>query len=194
MKTRTLEPLFASEKEALVAPSLPARERTVRYTGNVLHATNERVLAAMGKLLEKEPAADIALLVTSPGGATGIAMNFYDSVRYVLKPALVSVATGDIDSSGMIIFLSANRRYATARTTALLHPAGRFFGNQRYTRREMASMLAEDRLKDEQYADVIADNSQGALSRADVLALMEAQKVLSPEDLLRYRLIDAILP
>jgi hypothetical protein len=58
----------------------------------------------------------------------------------------------------------------------------------------MASMLAEDRLKDEQYADVIADNSQGALSRADVLALMEAQKVLSPEDLLRYRLIDAILP
>src|SRR6201999_4389177 len=102
-----------------------------------------------------------ALFITSPGGPTGTAMSFYDTIRHVLKPNLVTIGSGDVDSSGIIIFLSGTRRYMTSRTTLLLHPAGRVFGNQRFTTKEMEAMLAEDRMKDQQYASLIAQNSHG---------------------------------
>jgi len=184
------------EKEFTIAPVaaayVPARARTVRYVGSVNRQNNERALAAIGKLLDRG-AGVITLFITSPGGATGIAMSFYDSIRHLLKPQLVTIGSGEVDSSGMIIFLSGGTRYVTAHTTALLHCAGRLFGNQRYTTREMAAMLTEDRQKDEQYADVIAQNSHGQLDRDSVLALMDAQTVLTPEDFIRYGLADGIL-
>ena len=136
---------------------------------------------------------EIALFVSSPGGTTGIAMSFYDTVRYVLKPQLVTIGSGDVDSSGVIIFLSGSKRYVSARTTMLLHPAGRIFGNQRYTTQEMEAMLTEDKLKDAQYAEVIAQNSKGRLTCSEVLTMMHAHTVLSPSKMLEYGLADAIL-
>lgn len=184
------------EKAALtlaLPPALPSRARIVRYTGPVTRQQNERVLASIARLMDQAPEEDVGLFVTSPGGATGTAMSFYDSVRHVIKPSLVAIGSGEVDSSGIIVFLAGGRRYVTARTTALLHPAGRIFGNQRYTTREMAAMLAEDKMKDEHYARLVAQNSRGALSQEEVLGLMEAHTTLSPEDLLRYGLIDGIL-
>jgi ATP-dependent protease ClpP protease subunit len=131
--------------------------------------------------------------VTSPGGATGTAMSFYDTVRHVLRPNLISIGSGDVDSSGIIIFLSGSRRYISARTSLLLHPAGRIFGNQRYTTQEMEAMLKEDSLKDEQYASVVAENSGGTLSQHDVLMMMKAHTVLAPDDIVAYKLADAVI-
>lgn len=186
-------PIAFAISDSAVEPVLPSRSRTLRYTGSVSRVLGERVLNSMGKLLDAAPEEEIALFVNSPGGTTGVAMSFYDSVRQVLKPRLVTIGSGEIDSSGMIIFLSGARRYVSARTTALLHPAGRYFGTQRYTAREMAAMLAEDRLKDTQYASVIAENSRGHLTQQEVLGMMEEHTVLAPKDLLDYGLIDGIL-
>jgi ATP-dependent Clp protease, protease subunit len=167
--------------------------RTVRYVGAVTRSVTERVLKDIEKLVHKAPHEEVFLMVTSTGGPTGIAMNFFDTVRYVLRPALTTIGSGDVDSSGIIIFLAGERRYVTKRTTVLLHPAGRFFGNQRYTTTEMESMLREDKLKDEQYAAVIAERSLGRLAVADVLSMMQTQTVLTPDDLIRYNLAHAIL-
>jgi ATP-dependent Clp protease protease subunit len=172
---------------------LPDRSRTLRYTSSVTRALNERVLKDMGKLLDADPEEEIGLFVTSPGGATGTAMSFYDTVRHVLKPNLVTIGSGDVDSSGVIIFLTGARRYITSRTSLLLHPAGRLFGNQRYTTQEMEAMLAEDKMKDEQYASVVAENSQGKLSKDDVLMMMKYHTVLTPHELVSYQLADAVI-
>jgi len=172
---------------------LPSRARTLRYTSNVSRALNEGVLKGMGKLLDQDEKEPIGLFVTSPGGATGTAMSFYDSVRHVLKPELVTVGSGDVDSSGIIIFLTGSRRYVTPRTTFLLHPAGRLFGNQRYTTREMDGMLAEDRLKNQQYAAVVAESSKGKLTVDRVLEMMEEHTVLTAEDMVMYGLAHGLL-
>jgi len=170
------------------------RNRTVRYIGPVTRAMNERVLSLIEKQMDADPHAHINLFVTSTGGPTGSAMSFYDTVRHVVRPNLVTIGSGDVDSSGILIFLSGERRYVTARTTLLLHPAGRMFGNQRYTTGEMEAMLAEDTLKDMQYASVLADNSRGRLSVNDVLSLMRKHTILAPGDLVAYGLADEILP
>lgn len=164
----------------------------IEYLGTVNYATNERVLAAIKSKLAagKTP----TMLVTSAGGPSGTAMSFHDTLRCVLKADLVTIGSGDVDSSGIIIFLSGTKRYVTKHTTLLLHPAGRSFDpGKRYTVPEMAAMVAEDRLKDAQYASVVSDASRGKLSQADVLSLMDIHTVLRPEDLVRHGLADAVL-
>lgn len=167
--------------------------RTLRYIGGVTRATNERVLAKMQNLVETAPEEEVFLFVSSTGGPTGTAMAFYDTVRHVLKPSLTTLGSGDVDSSGILIFLAGSRRYISKRTTLLFHSAGRHFGPERYTTREMEAMLAEDTLKDNQYADLVAERSQGKLSGKEVFALMERHTVLSPEELIRLGLAHAIL-
>jgi ATP-dependent protease ClpP protease subunit len=188
--TTELIPLSVTEPSIAV---LPSRARTVRYIGGVSRIANERILAKIEKLLDVDAVQEIALFITSPGGPSGSAMSFYDSVRHMLKPNLVTVGSGEVDSSGIIIFLSGYRRYVTKRTTFLFHCAGRIFGAQRYTAAEMAAMLAEDTLKDEHYASVVADNSGGKLTPEDVLQMMKEQTVLSADDFVKLGLADGVL-
>ena len=178
---------------ASVPPTLPSRARTLRYVGGVTRVLNERILARIEKLLDHSSTEEIGLFVTSPGGATGSAMSFYDTIRHVLTPNLVTIGSGEVDSSGFIIFLSGSRRYVSARTTGLLHSCGRVFGSQRYTTAEMAAMLAEDTLKDRQYATVLSENSRGRLCVEDVLLMMQRNTVLSAEDFIRFGFADEII-
>jgi ATP-dependent Clp protease protease subunit len=189
----THKPIPYSDIETAVA-ALPARARTVRYVGSVTRVMNERIISQIEKLLAKSETEEVAMFITSPGGASGAAMSFYDTVRHMLKPKLVTIGSGEVDSSGIIIFLSGTRRFVTKRTTFLFHPAGRMFGSQRYTTNEMAAMLEEDRLKDRHYASVVSENSKGKLTVEDVLLMMEQHTVLSAEDFCAAGLADEILP
>lgn len=169
-------------------------KRTVRYIGSVSRATNEQALQEIAELAAESPREEIALFVTSAGGPTGMAMSFYDTLRHVVRPNLATIGSGDVDSSGIIIFLSGKRRYVTKNTTLLLHTAGRTFSaSQRFTTREMSAMLAEDKLKDEQYAALVAECSRGKLTQEQVLEMMEAQTVLTPSALVELGLADAML-
>lgn len=190
---KSIEVSYVSKKLVAQAIRLPSRARTLRYIGGVTRVQNERILARIEKFLNQDEAGEIGLFITSPGGATGSAMSFYDTVCHVLKPNLITIGSGEVDSSGFIIFLSGTRRYITARTTGLLHSCGRIFGNQRYTTAEMAAMLAEDTLKDRQYATLLANNSRGRLCAEDVLLMMGRNTVLSAEDFVHFGLADSVI-
>ncbi len=175
----------------LATPIAPGQ--LLEYIGNVCNATNEKIFADIKKRLKRTPHEEIYLTVTSAGGATGAAMCFYDTMRHILKPRLVTIGTGDVDSSGIIIFLSGERRYISRNTTLLLHLAGRRFDpSVRFTAHEIAEMAAEDSLKDLQYARVVAESSF-SLSAEHVLAMMEKNTVLSPEELVTLGLAHALL-
>lgn len=169
-------------------------ERTVEYFGVVNYATTERVIEEIKGLVAENRKEEVFLCVTSAGGPTGTAMSFYDHMRYILKPNLVTIGSGDVDSSGIILFLSGKKRYLTKNTTLLLHRAGRIFeSGKRYTANEIEAMYREDNLKDFQYASVLAESSRGRLSTNDVLELMERNTILTPVEMLSYRLCDLIL-
>jgi ATP-dependent protease ClpP protease subunit len=176
------------------APRFPSA-RMLHYLGTVNYATTERTLTAIRELMREAPQKEIVLTITSAGGPTGTAMSFYDIVRSVLKPKLTTIGSGDVDSSGIILFLAGDTRYVTKHTTMLLHMSGRTFDSgKRFTTAEMEAMLREDRLKDAQYAAVVSERSKGRLSHEAVLALMEQQVVLLPEELVSFGLADAVLP
>lgn len=170
-----------------------APELVLEYWGPVRQTTNEKVFAEVKRRLSLGVQEEFYLLVTCTGGPSGLAMSFYDALRKVLKPQLITVGMGDVDSSGIIIFLSGVKRYVTPNTTLLLHPAGRrFSGSERFTASEIEAMAREDRLKDRQYASILAENSP-VLETEDVLAMMRNNTVLTPEELVRYGLAHAIL-
>jgi ATP-dependent protease ClpP protease subunit len=171
----------------------PALERMVEYLGTVNYATSERVLSQIKDLLllSRE---EITLLVTSTGGPSGTAMSFYDTIRHVLQADITTVGSGDVDSSGILIFLAGTTRYVTPNTTLLLHLAGRVFdGGTRFSAPEMEAMLREDKLKDFHYASIVASNSRGLLTTEAVLSLMERTTILTPPELVALGLADSIL-
>jgi ATP-dependent protease ClpP protease subunit len=168
--------------------------RTVEYFGVVNYTTTERVIEEIRDLALENPEQDIVLAVTSAGGPTGIAMSFFDHMRLVLKPKLVTIGSGDVDSSGIIIFLSGDVRHVTPNTTLLLHRAGRTFeGGKRFTAGELDAMVREDNLKDYQYASVVAERSHDRLTTEKVLAMMDANTILTPIELVALGLADAVL-
>jgi ATP-dependent protease ClpP protease subunit len=168
--------------------------RSVQYFGVVNYATTERVIEEISRLLTIDPYEDIYLSVTSAGGPTGTAMSFYDHMRYVLKAPLVTIGSGDVDSSGIILFLSGKTRYITKNTTLLLHRAGRVFeGDKRITAAELEAMFREDNLKDYQYASVLAEQSNGRLTTEKALGLMDGNTILTPVEMISYGLAHGIL-
>jgi ATP-dependent protease ClpP protease subunit len=166
----------------------------VEYIGAVSSAANERVLKAIKELLTTAPKREIVLLVTSAGGPSGVGMSFYDTLRSVLKPRLVTIGSGDVDSSGVILFLAGETRFVTKHTTMFLHLAGRVFeDSKRLTAQDLEMMAREDRLKDAQYAEIVADNSHGKLTQTEVLEMMQTETLLTPGELISLGLADTIL-
>ena len=109
----------------------PKPERTLEWLGGVTYANLQTILSGIKELMREDSEEEIHLLISSYGGATGIGMSFYDAVKGWLKPRLCTIGSGDVDSSGVIVFLAGEKRYLTENTTMLLHLAGRTFDKEK---------------------------------------------------------------
>lgn len=181
-------------EETLLLPYVPSLQRTLQWIGGVNGSLLADVTDQILSFLLEDQKAPIHLIVTSHGGPTGIGMSFFDTMRNVYKPLLYTIGSGDVDSSGIIIFLSGERRYVTPNTTLLLHLAGRTFDTpKRFTTPDMESIIKEDTLKDYQYASVIAERSNGKLTPQKVLELMARNTVLSAQEAVEIGIAHAVL-
>lgn len=169
-------------------------ERTVEWLGGVHYDNLEKVLGKIKEHIIEDPNEEIHLMVNSHGGATGIGMSFYDAVKSWLKPNLVTIGSGDVDSSGIIVFLSGKKRYLTKNTSILFHLAGRTFGtDKRFSTLDMENMLKEDKLKDYQYACVVSDATEGRYSPEKILDLMTHTTVLTADEAVNMGLAHKVL-
>ncbi|MBX4195580.1 ATP-dependent Clp protease proteolytic subunit [Candidatus Parcubacteria bacterium] len=191
MKSQTRTLLKSSPKPAVFI-SKPGR--TLEWLGGVSYQNLEQVLAGVKRLMIENSNDEIHLMVNSYGGTTGIGMSFYDAMTSWLKPKLVTIGSGDVDSSGIIVFLSGSKRFLTKNTTLLLHLAGRTFGgDKRYTVEDMESMLNEDHLKDFQYACVVSDATNGRYTPAMILEMMGKNTILTAAEAVEMGLAHKVL-
>jgi ATP-dependent protease ClpP protease subunit len=169
-------------------------ERTIAWIGGVHHDNLDRVIGDIKRLMIDDPDEKIYLLVTSGGGGTGIAMSFYDAVTSWLRPKLITLGSGDVDSSGVIIFLAGEERYVTQNTTMFFHLAGRtFHADRRFSTADMDAMLKEDILKDYHYASVVSGRTNGKYSPEDILDLMKMNTLITPREALDMGLAHKVL-
>lgn len=176
-------------------PRFKARpDRTIEWFGGVTYDNLQKAFSEIKNFMNEKPQEEIHLLVTSYGGATGIGMTFYDAVTSWLKPNLTTIGSGDVDSSGITIFLSGRRRFLTKNTTMLLHLAGRTYEQgKRFSTIEVDSMLKEDKLKDYQYACIIADRTEGKYSTEKILDMMARNTILTAQEAVGMGLAHGIL-
>ena len=121
-------------------------------------------------------------------------MSFYDAVESWLRPNLTTVGSGDVDSSGIIVFLAGEKRYLTKNTTLLFHLAGRTFSTEkRFSTADLENILKEDKLKDYQYACVVSDRTNGRYSPEEVLNLMKNNTVLTALEAVQMGLAHKVL-
>ncbi len=193
--TNNLQKIFWSDvaPAPLEAPRLnPAR--TTEWLGGVNHDNLRAALGSIKELLAQDAQEEISLIINSHGGATGIAMSFYDTVRSLLKPRLTTIGSGDVDSSGIIIFLAGEKRFLTRNTTLLFHLAGRTFGTEkRFSTADLEDILKEDKLKDYQYACVVSDATGGRSTPEKVLEMMSKNTVLTAEEAVNLGLAHKVL-
>lgn len=168
--------------------------RTIEWLGGVNFENLDKNLKNIKSLMIEDPKNEIHLLVNSYGGPTGIAMSFYDAVKSWIKPNLITIGSGDVDSSGVIIFLSGKKRFLTKNTTILLHLGGRNFGtDKRFSTLDMENIMKEDSLKDFQYACVVADATDGKSSPASILELMRNHTILTAKEAVDMGLAHSVL-
>lgn len=197
-------------ERSVVSPIMPLQtpvrhDRMIEWLGGVTYGALERTLGSMKQLMGSGSAAgsdmgsvaagdEIFLLVSSYGGATGVGMSFYDAVTGWLHPNLVTIGSGDVDSSGIIIFLAGRRRYLTRNTTLLFHLAGRTLEKDvRHSSADLESMVKEDKLKDQQYARVVAEACGGGMTAEQALDLMKKNTLLTAEEAVAMGLAHGII-
>ncbi|CAN5116633.1 N/A [soil metagenome] len=172
---------------------IPKLHRTVEWLGGVSFDNLEKNLGSIKSLLMNDPYEEIHLIVNSFGGATGIGMSFYDAMRW-MSPRLTTIGSGDVDSSGIIVFLSGTRRFLTKNTTLLLHLGGRAFeSSKRVSTSDMENMLKEDKLKDYQYACVVADSTEGKYTPEKILDLMSKNTILTSDEAVNMGLAHKVI-
>jgi ATP-dependent Clp protease, protease subunit len=191
---KTPKVLYETVEKKIVSTPVFNTTRTLQWIGGVSGGILADITDRVQSLMVENPLEPINLVVTSHGGPTGIGMSFYDTMKSVYRPHLRTIGSGDVDSSGIIVFLTGTERYITPNTTLLLHLAGRVFDSpKRFTTPEMESIVKEDKLKDFQYASVIAENSNGKLSVQKVLDLMASNTVLTAGEAVEIGIAHAIL-
>jgi ATP-dependent Clp protease protease subunit len=194
--------ISSSPKKILQAPTrrrvapefIPKPARTLEWLGGVTYNNLENTLAGIKRLIAEDSKEEIQLLISSFGGATGIGMTFYDTIRALWKPNLCTIGSGDVDSSGIIVFLSGQKRFLTPNTTMLLHLGGRTFDKEkRFSTLDMENMLKEDRLKDLHYASVISEATNGKHSTEKIMKLMAQNTILTAEEAVNMGLAHRVL-
>ena len=172
---------------------VPNPSRTIEWFGAVNYPNLEKTLTRIKSLMADGSREDIDLLVSSYGGATSVGMSFYDTINTILKPNLVTIGSGDVDSSGIVVFLSGKKRFLTKNTTLLLHLGGRTLeSDTRFSTAELENLLKENRLKDYQYACIVADATRGRYSPERILELMSRDTILTAEEAVNLGLAHGI--
>lgn len=196
-KTKNKKDIIPSATVAEITGSdifMARPDRTVEWFGGVNHDNLHHAFTSIKQHMLNDQDDEIHLLVNSYGGATGIGMSFYDSMTSWLKPNLITIGTGDVDSSGVIVFLSGKKRYITKNTTLLFHLAGRTFeSGKRFSTADMDGMLREDKLKDYQYACVVSESTGGKYCPDKILELMSRNTIITAEEAVNMGLAHKVI-
>lgn len=149
--------------------------------------------------------ADLAKMVLSGGGTIGLLLSntggkcvhgygFYDLVKCVLKPELVTMVSGSAESMGVILYLSATAgRIMTKNSSLFFHEIGAILKEGRYSLSELKNATKDNESHQKIYAEIIAENSQGKLTVRKVLKMMKRECRIYPDEAMRLGLCDLVL-
>lgn len=165
------------------------KERIIFVAGPV-HDEMATVIVAQLLFLEAEnPKKEISMYINSPGGVVTSGLSIYDTMQYI-KPQISTVCIGQAASMGSLL-LSAGEpgmRYCLPNSRVMVHqPSG---GYQGQATDIMIHAQETQTLKDRLNSIYVKHTGQ---AMKNVVAALERDNFMSPEEAKKWGLIDAIV-
>jgi len=165
------------------------KERIIFITGGIEDHVSSVICAQLLFLESENPKKDIAMYINSPGGVVTSGLAIYDTMQYI-RPAVSTVCIGQAASMGSLLLAAGekDKRFALPNSRIMIHqPSGGAQGQAtdiEIQAREILSLRA--RLN-----DIYVHHTGQKL--AVVEEALERDTYLSPEDALKFGLIDQVV-
>jgi len=165
-------------------------EDRIIFVGEQVGAQMVNTIVAQMLFLEKQdPDKDITMYINTPWGEVYSGMAIYDAMQYI-KCDVVTVCTGLAASMGSIflVWWTKGKRYALPHSRIMIHQPSH--GTQGTISDTKIAVEEWEKLKI-MLTKIMAERTGQKYEK--VLADMERDKWMSPEDALAYGIIDKIL-
>ena len=163
--------------------------RTILVEGPVSDKMFRAVVARLLYLEQKDPKADITVVVNSPGGSADSGFGIYDKMKFISCP-IRTICAGLCASAAVLIFLGGTKgkRYALPNCRFLLHqPSTQAFG-QASDMEITAQEILRTRKK---YAEIVAKEIG---SNADKIQIDSNRDFwLQADECKKYGLVDKVV-
>lgn len=164
-------------------------ERIIFLGEEVNEHTANSVVAQLLHLAYVDPEADISLYINSPGGSVYDGMAIYDTMNFI-KPDVATYGIGLQASMGAFLLSSGTKgkRFCLPHAKVMIHQPS---SGTRGKVTDMEIDLKETLEVKEMLAKIMAKNTGQKLSK--VKADMERDYWMSPQEAVRYGLVDKVL-
>jgi ATP-dependent Clp protease protease subunit len=164
------------------------KERIIFLSGQVEDNISTLIVSQLLFLESENPDKDIYLYINSPGGVVTSGLAIYDTMQYI-KPDVATLCMGQAASMGSLLLMAGakGKRYCLPNSRVMIHqPSGGFRGQAtdiEIHARETISL--KKRLN-----DIYVKHTGQKLPVVE--KAMERDNFMSPEDALKFGLIDKI--
>lgn len=166
-------------------------KRTVYFSGDVNTENIRNVRDQITSFALESRKEEITLFVTSTGGASYIAIAFYDFIR-TNRIRLRTIALGEVSSSALLIFLAGEKRIASPHTVFCFHELGRSWDQPiRLSATDIRQLSAEIE-KDQQLVQQIISKTTG-MTIEKVTELIQRRAYIRGEKAKEYGLVHEII-
>ncbi|WP_343182966.1 ATP-dependent Clp endopeptidase proteolytic subunit ClpP [Buchnera aphidicola (Neophyllaphis podocarpi)] len=165
------------------------KERIIFITGIIEDKLSELVIAQLLFLESENPNKDISLYINSPGGVITAGLSIYDTMQFI-KPDVSTICIGQACSMGALILSSGtkNKRFCLPNSRIMIHqPIGGYKGQASDIEIHTNEIIKVKK----QINQIISNNSGKSLKK--IKKDTERDYFMSPEEAVKYGLIDSIL-
>lgn len=165
------------------------KERIIFVVGPVEDNMATLVVAQLLFLESENPDKEISMYINSPGGVVTAGLSIYDTMQYI-RPKVSTLCIGQAASMGSLLLTAGEpgMRYCTPNARVMIHqPSGGFRGQATDIEIHAQEILALKRRLNNLYVHHTGQKL------AMVEKSMERDNFMSPEDALKFGLIDGLV-
>jgi ATP-dependent protease ClpP protease subunit len=159
---------------------LLASKPILTWLGKVDEAHSLDAISALGEIIQirggdsgSKLSDEIIMIISSHGGDLNAAFAFYDFVR-LSKLNLVTIATGDVQSFAVMLFLAGKERYASRNASFLIHdPTMISEEGVKFSLRDMPQVNKQIEELHERFLEIMSKETGLSKEKVDEMARLE---------------------
>tara|TARA_Y100001970_G_C14209973_1_gene846312 strand:+ start:1401 stop:2012 length:612 start_codon:yes stop_codon:yes gene_type:complete len=165
------------------------KERIIFLTGPIDDNVSSLICAQLLFLESENPKKEISFYINSPGGIIWSGLAIYDTMQYI-SSKIMTICIGQAASAGSLLLTAGEKdmRFSLPNSRVMVHqPSGGYQGQVTDIEIQTTEILKTKKRLNEIYA------KHTGKDLTEVETIMERDKYFSPEEAIKFGLIDKII-